>query len=77
MYSKLLTSVDPEKIAQYIDQKDEYSFVFFNLGTGKNCCKICDDTKFGWCDMADLSKLKENNDREEECEIMSFMVKDV
>ena len=45
----LLTSLDPEKIAKHVDQKDECSFVFFNLGTAKNCCKIRDDTKFGYC----------------------------
>ena len=49
MYSKLLTSLDPEKIAQHmhLDQKEECSFVFFNLGTAKNGCKICDEAKFG------------------------------
>ena len=46
---KLLTSLDPEKIAQHIDQTEECSFVFFNLGTAKNCSKICDEAKFGWC----------------------------
>ena len=42
MYAKRQTSFDSEKIAQHIDGKDEWSFVFFNLVTAKNCCKICD-----------------------------------
>ena len=41
MYSQLLTSLDPEKIAQHVDQKVECSFLFNNLGTVKNCRKIC------------------------------------
>ena len=40
MYSKLLTSLDPEKIAEHVDQKAECSFLFNNLGTVKNCRKI-------------------------------------
>ena len=64
MYAKRQTSFDSEKIAQHIDGKDEWSFVFFNLGTAKNCCKICDVPSSDGVLNGDCSKLKENNDKE-------------